>query len=138
MVSFVDDIRMTDVSGEHDALAASMTNMMSILERLGVRYHTKEGKRWWPTRVIPWLGFEVDTRVENSILPQSLSPLFPFPPTTQKGKRKAFVGQKRELPQTHKVPLVPAVCVCACCVVPGSLHEAPGLRDFRVYHTLGF
>ena len=61
-IDFVDDIRLVDASGEHDALAASMTGMMSILERLGVRYHTKEGKGWWPTRVIPWLGFEVDTR----------------------------------------------------------------------------
>ena len=62
IADFVDDIRLVDASGEHDALAASMTNMLSLLERMGVRFHTKEGKRWRPTRSIPWLGFEVDTR----------------------------------------------------------------------------
>ena len=34
IVDFVDDIR-------HDALPASMTNMLVILERMGVRLHTK-------------------------------------------------------------------------------------------------
>ena len=43
-------------------MATSMTGMMSVLERMGVRYHTKEGKRRRPARGIPWLGFEVDTR----------------------------------------------------------------------------
>ena len=66
VVDFVDDIRLVEESGDHDALAASMTGMMSVLDQLGVRYHTKEGKRWWPTRVIPWLGFVVDTR-ENVV-----------------------------------------------------------------------
>ena len=65
-VDFVDDIRLVEESGEHDALAVCMTGMMSLLDHMGVRYHTKEGKRWWPTRVIPWLGFEVDTR-ENVV-----------------------------------------------------------------------
>ena len=62
IVDFVDDISLVDACGELDALAASMTNMLAILERMGVRYHTKGGKRWWPTRLIPWLGFEVDTK----------------------------------------------------------------------------
>ena len=66
VIDFVDDVRLVEASGEHDALAASMTGMMSVLDRMGVRYHTKEGKRWWPTRVIPWLGFEVDMR-ENVV-----------------------------------------------------------------------
>ena len=62
VIDFVDDIRLVEESGGHDALAASMTGMMSVLDQLGVRYHAKEGKRWWPTRLIPWLGFEVDTQ----------------------------------------------------------------------------
>ena len=43
-IDFVDDIRLVDESGGHDALAASMTGMMGLLERLGARYHTKRGK----------------------------------------------------------------------------------------------
>ena len=43
VIDFVDDIRLVGESGGRDALAASMTGMMSVLERLGVRYHTKEG-----------------------------------------------------------------------------------------------
>ena len=35
---------------------------MSLLDQMGAGYHTKEGKRWWPTRRIPWLGFEIDTQ----------------------------------------------------------------------------
>ena len=38
-----------------------MSGLMSLLGRMGARYHTKEGKRWWPARTILWLGFEVDT-----------------------------------------------------------------------------
>ena len=38
-----------------------VTGLMSLLGDMGVRYHAKEGKRWWPARLIPWLGFEVDT-----------------------------------------------------------------------------
>ena len=58
----MDDIRLVHVTGEHDALAAGMTGLMSLLDQMGIRYHMKDGKRWRPTRLIPWLGFEVDTR----------------------------------------------------------------------------
>ena len=58
---FVGDIRLVDASGQHDALAVSMSGLMSLLGRMGARYHAKEGKRWRPTRLTPWLGFEVDT-----------------------------------------------------------------------------
>ena len=34
--------------------------MLSLLGRIRVRFHTKEGERWWPTRSTPWPGFEVD------------------------------------------------------------------------------
>ena len=43
IVDFVDDIRLAGASGVHDALAASMTNMLTLLERMGARFHTKEG-----------------------------------------------------------------------------------------------
>ena len=61
IVDFVGDLRLVEVSGEHGELAADMTGEMSLLDDMGVRYHTQEGKKWWPTRRISWLGFEVDT-----------------------------------------------------------------------------
>ena len=61
MVDFVDDIRFARASGEPDALACGMTGFTSLLEQLGARYHATEGKRWRPTRTIPWLRFVVDT-----------------------------------------------------------------------------
>ena len=38
-VDFADDMRCADVNGEHDALAAGMTGLMSLLDRIGPRYH---------------------------------------------------------------------------------------------------
>ena len=60
-VDFVDDIRLVDASGGRDALAVGMSGLMPLVDQMGARYHTKEGKRWRPARLIPWLGFEVDT-----------------------------------------------------------------------------
>ena len=60
-VDFVGDIRRVDVSGEHDALAAGMAGSMSLVNRMGPRYHANEGKRSRPTRSIPRPGFVVDT-----------------------------------------------------------------------------
>ena len=62
IVGFAGDIRFVDASGAHYALAAGMAGLMSLLDQMGARYHAKEGKRWWPTRLIPWLGFEVDAQ----------------------------------------------------------------------------
>ena len=45
VVDFADDIRCVGANGEHDALAAGMTGLTSLLDRIGARYHTKEGKR---------------------------------------------------------------------------------------------
>ena len=39
----------------------SMARMMELLTRMGVHFHTREGKRWWPMRSIPWIGFVVYT-----------------------------------------------------------------------------
>ena len=30
--------------------------------KLGVRFHAKASKRWWPSEAIPRLGFDVDTK----------------------------------------------------------------------------
>ena len=60
-VDSADGIRLVDAPGQHDALAVGMSGLMSLLGRKGARYHAKEGKRWRPTRLTPWLGFEVDT-----------------------------------------------------------------------------
>ena len=62
IVDFADDFRLADVGVDRDALAVGMTGLMSLLEQMGVRYHTMGGKGWWPTRLTPWLGFEVDAR----------------------------------------------------------------------------
>ena len=61
-VDSVDAIRLADVGGAHDALAVGMTGLTSLPEQMGVRRHTRAGKRWWPARLIHWLGFEVDAR----------------------------------------------------------------------------
>ena len=50
---FADDIRLVGATGERGALAVGMTGLMSLLDRMGSRYHTKEGERWRPTRLIP-------------------------------------------------------------------------------------
>ena len=62
LVDFVGDIRCVYSSGEHDELATGMTGIMSLMDRMGARYHTKDGKRWWPTRAMPWSGSVVDTQ----------------------------------------------------------------------------
>ena len=67
MVDFAEDIRLADAPGQHGALAAGVTGHMSLLGQMGARYRAKEGKRWWPTRRIPWLGFEVDTQTTSPV-----------------------------------------------------------------------
>ena len=62
IVDFAGDIRLVGATGEHDALAAGTAGLMSLLDQMGIRFHTKEGKGWWPTRSIPWLGFGIYTR----------------------------------------------------------------------------
>ena len=61
ILDFASDLRLVDAAGEHDALAAGMTGLMSPLGDMSVRYQTKGGRGWWPTRTIPRLGFVVDT-----------------------------------------------------------------------------
>lgn len=39
-----------------------LMEQMAVL-RVGTRFHTNESKRWWPCQSIPWLGFDVDTRM---------------------------------------------------------------------------
>ena len=57
VVDFVGDIRFVGASGEHDALAVGITGFTPPLEQMGVRYHAKEGKGWWPTA--PYHGWDL-------------------------------------------------------------------------------
>ena len=57
VVDFVGDIRFVGASGEHDALAAGIKDFTPPLEQMGVRYHAKEGKGWWPTA--PYHGWDL-------------------------------------------------------------------------------
>ena len=47
IADFAGDLRLADVCGEHDALAADMAGAMPLLDDMGTKYHTKEGKRCW-------------------------------------------------------------------------------------------
>ena len=60
MLDFADDLRLVTTGGERGSLAADMTGVTSLLGDMGIRYHAAEGKRLWPTRFTPWLGFEAD------------------------------------------------------------------------------
>ena len=40
---------------------SGMTKFEKLLDRLGARYHAREGKHWLPAGATPWLGFSVDT-----------------------------------------------------------------------------
>ena len=62
LVDFVGDIRCAYSSGEHGELAPGMAGFMSLVDRMSARYHTEDGKWWWPTRAMPWSGFVVDTQ----------------------------------------------------------------------------
>ena len=39
-----------------------MSKFKDLLGHIGIRYHSREGAKWWPDRTIPRLGFTVDTR----------------------------------------------------------------------------
>ena len=56
IVDFADDALLVDESGGHDELDRRMARLMSLLGEMGVRYHTKAGKRWWPARSIRGWG----------------------------------------------------------------------------------
>ena len=61
IIDIADDLRMADVSGPHGELAVDVVKFKDLLGRLGGGYYAREGKHWWPTRVIPLLGFMVVT-----------------------------------------------------------------------------
>ena len=61
IVDFAGNLRRADESDERDALAAGAAGALTLLKDIEVSFRTKEGKRLWPTRRAPWLGFEVDT-----------------------------------------------------------------------------
>ena len=57
VIDFADDLRLVEASGSSDRLLVSMARMMELLTRIGVHFHTREGKCWWPAKSIPWIGF---------------------------------------------------------------------------------
>ena len=78
IIDFVDGLRTVDVSGARGELAVDMVEFKVLLGRLGVRFHTREGKQWRPTRIIAWPGCTVDTgggvfRIEDKIVTQGTS-----------------------------------------------------------------
>ena len=56
------DLRWVDSTGSHDELAVDMVAFKCLLDRFGARYHTRGGKHWWLTRVIPRLGSAAGTK----------------------------------------------------------------------------
>ena len=58
ILEFADDLRLVTTDAWRDTLAADMAGVTSSLGDMGIRYRAKAGKRWWPTRRIPRLGFE--------------------------------------------------------------------------------
>ena len=61
---FVVELRPEEESGDRTHLLTTMATGHSfslLVSRMGVRFHTKPRRRWRPSQVISWLGFEVDT-----------------------------------------------------------------------------
>ena len=52
---------MAFATGAPDGLAVGMVKFKDLLGRLGARYRTREREHKWPTRIIPWMWFMVDT-----------------------------------------------------------------------------
>ena len=48
VIDFVDGLRLVEEGGFCDRLLVSMARMMELLTRMGVHFHTREGKRWGP------------------------------------------------------------------------------------------
>ena len=61
IIDFADDLRMADLLGTRDELAVVMAKFKDLSSRLGAFFREREGKRWWLTRIIPWLRFMADT-----------------------------------------------------------------------------
>ena len=60
VIDFAGDLRLVEEDGARGRLFASMVRIMELLAQIGVRFHTRGGKRWWLTQSIPWLGFVVN------------------------------------------------------------------------------
>ena len=61
VIDFVDDLRLVEEDGSRGRLFVIMARMLELIARMGAHYHTREGRRWWPTRSTPWRGFVVNT-----------------------------------------------------------------------------
>ena len=53
VVVFVGHVRRVEMEGGREPLFVGLAQFLSLLTRVGVRYHTREGKRWWHCRPIP-------------------------------------------------------------------------------------
>ena len=83
IVDFVDDLRLAIPGADRAVLSDAVTRALAILAAIGVRFHTKESKLFWPTRCIPFLGFLIDTeafviRITPEKLAKALASLRPF------------------------------------------------------------
>ena len=78
IIDFAGDLMLVGSTGAHDELAVDIVTLKCFLDRFGVRYHTRKGKHWWPTKVIPRLGLVVVTddsvvRMEDEKLSTEMS-----------------------------------------------------------------
>ena len=60
-IDFVGDPRLVEEDEFRDRLFATMARIVELLAQMGVHLHTREGRPWWPTQSIAWLGFVVHT-----------------------------------------------------------------------------
>ena len=62
VVDTAGDRGIAEETGSRAHLFARVTRFMKLPPKLGSRLHTKPSVRWWPSDLIPCLGFEVDTK----------------------------------------------------------------------------
>ena len=54
IIDFAGDLALAEESGFRDRLCVVMARAMELLAHMGAHFHTRGGKRWWPTQSIPW------------------------------------------------------------------------------------
>ena len=59
-------------NGARAQLFCTVARFMEMLPELGVRFHTKESKRWWPRQSVPLLDFRVDAKTMRVRIPEGL------------------------------------------------------------------
>ena len=56
-IDFAGDLRLVEKGGGREQLFVCPAQVLSLLTRLGARYHAKEGEQRRPRRYTPWIGF---------------------------------------------------------------------------------